>query len=57
MTVNEIVNGKGDEFPGLIPLIKEYMNCVDVDLETSALINSYLRLIRKKAAGELVGVA
>ncbi|GAV03361.1 hypothetical protein RvY_13795 [Ramazzottius varieornatus] len=57
MTVNEIFNGKEGEFPGLIPLIKDYLRNMDVDAETSCTLLTYLRFIRKKASGELMTTA
>ena len=39
MSVNEIINGQqdsssGSRFPGLIPLVENYLNSVNVDVET-----------------------
>lgn len=50
MTMNEIFNGS-DDFPGLIPLIKQYLNSVDIDIDTSCTIQNYLKLISKRASG------
>lgn len=50
MTVNEIFNGS-DEFPGLINLIKMYLNSVDIDVDTSCTIQNYLKLISERASG------
>ena len=53
MTVNEIVNGT-DTFAGLVPLIKEYLAQLDtVDVQTNCKIMHYMRLIERKASGEL----
>ena len=53
MSMNEIINGSID-FPGLIPLIKEYLAQLDsIDYETNCKIMHYLKLIEKKASGEL----
>lgn len=53
MTVNEIINGKDNEFPGLIPLIHKYLSSVDVDADTHCTIQQYLKLIQQRASGEL----
>ena len=50
MTLNEIFNGS-DEFPGLINLIKMYLNSVDIDVDTSCTIQNYLKLISDRASG------
>lgn len=51
MSMNEIFNGS-DEFPGLIPMIKQYLNSVDVDVDTSCTIQNYLKLISNRASGK-----
>lgn len=57
MTINEIINGKGEEFPGLLPLISSYLSSVEVDADTHCTIHQYLRLIQKRASGELFTAA
>jgi len=57
MTISEIINGKGEEFPGLLPLISSYLNSVEVDADTHCTIHQYLRLIQKRADGELMTTA
>ncbi|VDN11299.1 unnamed protein product [Dibothriocephalus latus] len=42
-----------DSFPGLIPLIRHYMNMTEVDPNTAFSIHQYLKLIGKRASGEL----
>ncbi|KAG2207704.1 hypothetical protein INT47_011824 [Mucor saturninus] len=54
MTMNEIINGKENEFPGLMPLIYSYLNSTNIDIETRCKISSYLSLISKRASGELM---
>jgi len=34
MTVNEIINGKAAQFPGLIPMIEIYLKGLNIDLDT-----------------------
>ena len=53
MTIDEIVNGQADGFPGLIPLVESYLNSVNVDVETRCGLARYLDLIRKRASGQL----
>lgn len=55
MTVDEIINGqsKPNGFPGLIPLVENYLNSMNIDVETRCEIARYLRLIRKRADGTL----
>lgn len=57
MTINEIINGKGEEFPGLLPLIGSYLSSVEVDADTHCTIHQYLRLIQKRASGDLMTAA
>ncbi|KAF7846408.1 hypothetical protein BT93_L4425 [Corymbia citriodora subsp. variegata] len=59
MTVNEIINGKEPSesnskgFPGLIPIVENYLNSVNVDVETRCEISRYLTLIKGRANGSL----
>ena len=46
-----------EDFPGLIPLISSYLNSVEVDADTHCTIHQYLRLIQKRADGELMTAA
>lgn len=57
MTVNEIINGKGDEFPGLVPLIRQYLDSADVDVDTRCTVSQYLNFIQKRASGEILTLA
>ncbi|KAK9879781.1 hypothetical protein WA026_006844 [Henosepilachna vigintioctopunctata] len=57
MTVNEIINGKEGEFPGLIPLINNYLSGMDVDADTHCTIQQYLKFIQRRASGELLTTA
>lgn len=57
MTIDEIINGKADTFPGLVPLIHSYLGSMDVDADTHCTIQQYLRLIQKRASGELLTTA
>ncbi|CAI8000011.1 Glutamate--cysteine ligase catalytic subunit, partial [Geodia barretti] len=53
MSVDTIINGK-DEFPGLIPLVRMYVNSIEMDVDTRCSVMQYLRLISKRASGELM---
>jgi glutamate--cysteine ligase catalytic subunit len=53
MSITEIVNGRPDGFPGLIPLVESYLNGINVDVETRCELARYLDLIRKRADGTL----
>jgi len=53
MTIDEIMNGRQDEFVGLIPLIESYLNTVNVDVVTRCELAKYLNLVSKRASGEL----
>ncbi|CAG9782921.1 unnamed protein product [Diatraea saccharalis] len=57
MTINEIVNGKDTTFPGLVPLIESYLSGMDVDADTHCSVQQYLKLIQKRASGEIVTMA
>jgi hypothetical protein len=54
MAMAEIMTGKGDYFPGLIPLVMAYLDYIDCDSVTKKRLTSYLDFIEKRATGELV---
>lgn len=41
-------------FPGFIPLIHNYLDSTNIDIETRCKLSSYLSLISKRASGELM---
>lgn len=53
MTMGEIMNGKGQEFPGLVPLCYAYLELIQCDPTSFAHIDKYLTFIQKRADGEL----
>lgn len=53
MTIEEIMNGKGDSYPGLLGLVWAYIDTLDVQGEELSKIHSYLNLIRRRANGSL----
>ncbi|XP_063851071.1 glutamate--cysteine ligase catalytic subunit-like [Scylla paramamosain] len=57
MTVSEIINGKGDEFVGLIPLVRQYLGALDMDADTACTIGQYLNFISARAAGTAMTTA
>ncbi|KAF8894101.1 glutamate-cysteine ligase catalytic subunit [Infundibulicybe gibba] len=54
MDMNEIINGKGDNFPGLLGLVHAYLDTLDVGDEALLRIEKYLDLIRRRASGSLL---
>ncbi|KAI0066042.1 glutamate-cysteine ligase catalytic subunit [Artomyces pyxidatus] len=52
-TMDEIINGRGVAFPGLLGLVKDYLNTLDMKDAESQKIDSYLDLIRCRANGTL----
>jgi len=54
MTLEQIFNGKGNYFPGLIPLIFAYLEHVNCDKLTKDSLTKYLDFIQKRASGELI---
>merc|ERR1712224_783785 len=54
MTMSEIMCGKGDYFPGLIPLIQAYLDHINVDSVTRGRLMMYLDFIERRATGELI---
>uniref|UniRef100_A0A8C3RSZ2 Glutamate--cysteine ligase n=2 Tax=Chelydra serpentina TaxID=8475 RepID=A0A8C3RSZ2_CHESE len=57
MSIDTIINGKDGVFPGLIPILNSYLENMEVDVDTRCTILNYLKLIKKRAAGELMTVA
>lgn len=55
-TINEIINGK-DNFPGLISFINQYLASMEVDTDTHCSIQQYLKLIQRRASGQLLTTA
>lgn len=53
MSINEIINGKGTQFPGLVPLLKQYLSSIELDVDTQCTIQQYLNLIANRASGKL----
>ena len=56
MSIDEIINGS-DDFPGLIPLINDYMSVLNVDVDAVEKIREYLDFISARASGRLLTLA
>lgn len=68
-TIDELINGKpassnreatqsdeeqeDDSFPGLLGLVKSYLDALNIDVETRCEMDIYLDLVRRRASGEL----
>uniref|UniRef100_A0A8C5HGL7 Glutamate--cysteine ligase n=1 Tax=Gouania willdenowi TaxID=441366 RepID=A0A8C5HGL7_GOUWI len=57
MSIDTIVNGKEGVFQGLIPILNSYLENMEVDVDTRCTILNYLKLIKKRASGELMTMA
>ena len=44
-------------FPGLIPLVNSYLSSMDADADTHCTIQRYIKLIQRRASGELLTTA
>jgi glutamate--cysteine ligase catalytic subunit len=44
-------------FPGLVPLIESYLSGMDVDADTHCSVQQYLKLIQRRASGEISTMA
>ncbi|CAG8448828.1 10011_t:CDS:2 [Racocetra fulgida] len=53
MTINEIINGNGDKFPGLNVLICRYLESVNIDIETRCQLGIYQEFVSRRAKGKL----
>ncbi|KXN90986.1 Glutamate--cysteine ligase [Leucoagaricus sp. SymC.cos] len=53
MTMDEIMNGKGENFPGLLRLVTAYLDTLDIEAEALARIERYLDLVKRRANGSL----
>jgi len=54
MTMNEIINGKGDKFPGLLGVVNAYLNSLNVECSVKHRLQKYLDLIKRRADGSLM---
>ena len=54
LSIQEILAGKEEAFPGLIPLIFAYLDQIDCEPETLELLRAYMSLLLRRASGELL---
>jgi glutamate--cysteine ligase catalytic subunit len=53
MSIDEVINGNCDNFPGLMTLINRYLESLNIDVESRCMLGEYLKLVKKKAKGEI----
>ena len=51
MTLDEVINGNGVNFPGLMGVVNAYLNSLNVDVCTKCDLRKYLDLIKYRAKG------
>lgn len=57
-TIDEIINGNSSkQFPGLMGVVEEYLDSLDMDRATRASLEKSLQLVRRRANGSLVTTA
>jgi len=55
MSIDQIINGAPEfNFPGLLPLIQDYLRNIEVDTETMCTLSKYWIYLQKKASGHYV---
>lgn len=55
MTVEQIINGDPEKnFPGLLPIVQDYLRNVELDTETGCTLFKYFNFLRMKSSGELM---
>mmetsp|Transcript_12081 Transcript_12081/g.15670 ORF Transcript_12081/g.15670 Transcript_12081/m.15670 type:complete len:729 (+) Transcript_12081:98-2284(+) len=57
MTIEEILVGKGEAFPGLVPLILAYLEIIECDDETAQMIEDYIDFVVDRAKGDVLTTA
>ena len=58
MSMAEIMTGKAScGFPGLIPLVRTYLDMIQCDAATLQVVDSYLQLLELRATGQLLTAA
>jgi len=56
MSINQIINGTSDT-PGLLCLVRDYLETLDVDCESRRRVDEYLDFVKARANGTLVTAA
>ncbi|KAJ1960558.1 glutamate--cysteine ligase, partial [Dispira parvispora] len=54
MTLDEIINGRENQFIGLIPLVNAYLDSINVNVQVRCKIQKYLDLVSRRANGTLL---
>ena len=54
LTIDEIINGSSEKFTGLIPFIRDYMDNIEIDVDTRGTVKRYLDFISMRASGKLM---
>ena len=54
LSIYEILAGKEEAFPGLVPMIYAYLDQISCEAETLDLLKSYMELLLRRASGELL---
>ncbi|CCA66352.1 probable gamma-glutamylcysteine synthetase [Serendipita indica DSM 11827] len=57
LTMDEIINGKGTHFPGLLGVVNEYVRTLDVEYAKKIALRRYLNVIKRRADGSLLTAA
>ncbi|RIA87557.1 glutamate-cysteine ligase-domain-containing protein [Glomus cerebriforme] len=53
MSIDKIINGSCNKFPGLITLINRYLESINIDIESRCILGKYLEFVKKRAKGEI----
>ncbi|KAL8277979.1 hypothetical protein RQP46_009611 [Phenoliferia psychrophenolica] len=56
-TINEIINGDGKDFPGLMGVVTKYLDTLEIAPEVRKELEKSLQLIRRRADGSLITTA
>lgn len=51
LSITEIINGKGESFPGLLGVVNAYLNTLNVEFAAKKRMRTYLNLIKWRADG------
>jgi len=57
LSIDEIINGSSEKFTGLIPFIRDYMDNIEIDVDTRCTVKQYLDFISDRASGKLMTTA
>lgn len=55
MTIDQIMNGAPElDFPGLLPLVQDYLRNIEVDTDTMCTLSRYWIYMQKKCSGKIM---